>query len=313
MPDCLHCHKPFKLAYKSLAQKYCSNDCKYGARRTIPGFKCKTCGKRVKKPRTAKQRFCSITCKVISLKAPAPPVETLVQALLQHRYKNLPNWFKLSEVLDCDIRTVQRWSKELNLLDESGNGPVVDGALIPCEYAQPRPVNQHLVSKEHLTKRLLRKREVDEATNCWIWVGGWNQKGYGYLTLPRPYNTKHTLVSSVAAYIWFDIPINTEIYVFHTCNVRACFNPDHLKICHNRHEFAKLCGKYKRHSRGEKNGRCTIKLETALDIRDALKLGDETQKQIAIRLEVDSYIVHQIARKVTWKHIWKMKHEYEEA
>jgi len=230
--------------------------------------------------------------------------------MLKHRYKDRPNWTTLEKALGSDIKTVKRWAKDLNLVDKDNRGPIVNGEYLSAAYGEPRPVRIHLTSKEYLEKRLLKKREIDPNTGCWMWVGGWNMRGYGYLSLPRPYSRRHYLVQNVAAYIWLDLPLDSSKFIFHTCNMRACFNPEHFKIAKDRKACSKLLGKYKRQPRGEDNGRAVITLETALDVRDALMIGEETNKQIADRLGINNHIVYQIAHKITWKHIWKMKSEY---
>lgn len=307
MSGCSTCKNPFKETNKG--QQYCSNRCKYKARRTIPSFKCKMCNKLVSKPKTVKQVYCSLICKADSFKILPPPIEILVEAMLKHRYKDCPNWSTLEKALGFDVKIIKRWAKELNLVDENNHGPIVNGEYLSTTYGEPRPIKLHLTSKEHLIKRLFSKREIDPITDCWIWVGVWNKKGYGYLSLPRPHNCKCFLVQNVAAYIWLELPLDSHKFIFHTCNMRACFNPNHFRVCKNRKSFAKMCGRYKRQPRGKNNGRATITLETALDIRDAIKFG-ETNKQIADRLGVKSHIVYQIAHRITWKYIWALKHEY---
>lgn len=240
------------------------------------------------------------------------PIEALIEAMLKYRYKDNPNWSVLEEKLNIDVRTLKKWAKEYQLVDENNRGPIVNGEYLAVDYGEPRPIRPHLTSKEYLTERLFRKREIDPFTDCWIWTGGWNRKGYGYLSLPRPHSRKYFLVHNLAAYIWLDMPLDNHKFIFHVCNMRACFNPKHFKVCKDRQTLSKLCGKHKRQPRGEDNGRAIITLETALDVRDALILGDETNKQIADRLGINNHIVYQIAHRKTWKHIWKLKSEYEE-
>jgi hypothetical protein len=233
----------------------------------------------------------------------------LVEAMVKHRYADRPHWEGLEKLFGHNVKTLLRWAREYKIIDEKNHGPIVNGEHLPVVFGETRPVNPHLTSKEYLTKRLFNKREIEG--DCWVWTGGWNGKGYGYLSLPRPFNDRHYLVHDVAVFIWLDMPLDSHKFVFHTCGNRACFNPAHFKIVKNRKALSKLSGRYKRQPRGENNGRAKITLETALDVRDALIYGGETQKEIAERLGINSSIVYQIAHKITWKHIWKLKHEYE--
>jgi len=266
---------------------------------------CKTCGVLVVKPRTLTQLYCSVKCVVRRLEFNS---EQIIEAMSKYRYKEKPNWTVVAKSLNANINTIKRWAKAHELLDEQGNGPIVDGQVIVknCDEYEYKPINPYLVSQEHLMKRLIKNREIDEVTNCWIWIGNWNSNGYGCLSLPRPYNDRHFLVQNAAAYIWLNEPLITNKFIFHKCRMRACFNPDHLILCKNRKKLARLYPK----SKGEDNGRCIITLETALDVRDAIIFGEESNKQIADRLGIRNHIVWQIAHKRTWKHIWKLKHEY---
>ncbi len=308
MHNCQFCQEPFKKKLKR--QIYCSRECGFKAKKTIPGFNCKTCNKFVDHPRSRSQRYCSHQCVVIEL-PPAPPIEIITDLLIKHRFKDKPHWEQIRKALNVDVRTARRWAKEHHLIDDDNCGPIVNGQHLVIEYA-PKPIDPCLISKEHLTERLMEKREVDEETHCWIWVGGWNKSGYGYMQLARPLDKKYW-VHTIAAHIWLDEPLDTKRFVFHTCGVRACFNPEHFILCKDRKTLSKLMGKYHCQPRGENNGKTTISLAKALDIRDALKIGDETPRQIANRLEVNYSIVLQIAHRKSWKYIWKMKHEYQEA
>lgn len=69
---------------------------------------------------------------------------------------------------------------------------------------------------------------VDFETNCWIWIGGHNGRGYGRLNFPRSSSPRgayahrvfyETLVGAIPAGMQLD----------HLCRTRSCVNPDHLE------------------------------------------------------------------------------------
>lgn len=80
----------------------------------------------------------------------------------------------------------------------------------------PRPKRKGPLTKEWL----IQFRNIDPLTGCWIWTRSQKGKGYGQcgqkLTVHR------------AAYELFIGPIPEGMEVLHHCDVRSCFNPDHL-------------------------------------------------------------------------------------
>jgi|SRR5579859_893579 len=76
--------------------------------------------------------------------------------------------------------------------------------------------------------RLLKQREIKDCgylTPCWLWTGSSNAKveGYGVITYLNINWYVHRL-----AYKLFKNDFNNELCVLHKCDMRICFNPDHL-------------------------------------------------------------------------------------
>ena|ERR1700747_2411087 len=77
-----------------------------------------------------------------------------------------------------------------------------------------------------LPQWLLSMREINQ-NGCWIWKGGKVPLGYG---ATRWYDGKKRLVHRIVAHIVHKIDLNDpKIEVAHSCDIPACFNPDHLK------------------------------------------------------------------------------------
>jgi len=313
MPNCLVCHKPIvKRVHRpaKYMQKYCGIACRDEAASIISIQPCKVCKKPFKKRRKGTV-CCSVECFNANKKGTMDK-DVLIEAMLQCRFGGWPNWTNISKKLKCSHRFAVKMAKHYGLIDKKRRGPIVDGVFLPIPKKPPEPINPELTSKETLERTLIENRRVDN-NGCWLWTKRLDFRGYGVMHLPRPYEDEY-LVKFISLYIWKDIPLEKRKFVFHKCNVRHCFNPDHLIPCETRLELAKLFTKYGRNKLpiGVKHVRWTLDLPTALDIRDAIIHG-ETNKQIVKRFGIKSQIVQNIRMRRTWKYIWKLKHEYLEA
>lgn len=79
-----------------------------------------------------------------------------------------------------------------------------------------------------LEKRLLDNREIDPIAGCWLWTRSLGTRGYGQTSIysrKGPYR-----VHRVAAALWLGFDIDSDLLVLHHCDVKRCFNPDHLFI-----------------------------------------------------------------------------------
>ena len=86
------------------------------------------------------------------------------------------------------------------------------------------------------TPRRLRsfeqRREVTE-DGCWLWTGWRNHDGYGVY-----YSTDRTTFVHRLSYQMFVGEIPEGHTIHHTCQQRACFNPEHLQpLTHREHQF----------------------------------------------------------------------------
>lgn len=79
-----------------------------------------------------------------------------------------------------------------------------------------------------IKERLLARRSIENrgyTTFCWIWQGA--KQGTGYGTIRAEITQKQIGVHVAAAEIW--LPNYTSLLdVLHKCDIRTCFNPEHL-------------------------------------------------------------------------------------
>lgn len=64
-------------------------------------------------------------------------------------------------------------------------------------------------------------RKVSKSNKCWLWAGATNSDGYGSFRYEGRTQGAHRVS-------WVLLHGDTELYVLHKCDVRACVRPDHL-------------------------------------------------------------------------------------
>ena len=88
-----------------------------------------------------------------------------------------------------------------------------------------KPVNhgQTLDKPEQLKNYLLSRCSIT-STNCWLWPGVPNKAGYGNIQIQG----KAWLVHRLSMLLFKPSEYTEFLDVLHTCDVKLCFNPEHL-------------------------------------------------------------------------------------
>lgn len=76
-----------------------------------------------------------------------------------------------------------------------------------------------------MQERFAGKCLKDTTSSCWLWVGYTGGDGYGRLT-----SGKVRIAAHRASYEMHKGPIPAGKLVLHSCDVKACVNPAHLRI-----------------------------------------------------------------------------------
>lgn len=100
------------------------------------------------------------------------------------------------------------------------------------------------VSDDEYRQRIAKLYRID-ASGCWLWTSRFQAWGYGYFSY-RGDNAAHRVM-----YRLTKGPIPKGMRICHTCDVRACVNPDHLWLG-TQQENIKDCSEKKRHTNGAK-------------------------------------------------------------
>jgi len=136
---------------------------------------------------------------------------------------------------------------------------------------------------------------VDKTTDCWIWNGSINGRGYGRLG----YNGIIILAHRLS---WFlthgEMP---KGIVMHSCDNRLCVNPSHLSegTCKDNTQDMIRKG---RHCHGTKVNGVRLNEDLVKVIRIKLSEGAKIA-HLAREYEVSAFAIHSIKRMKTWKHV----------
>ncbi len=136
---------------------------------------------------------------------------------------------------------------------------------------------------------------VTNTEGCWLWRGMIHHTGYGYL-----YNGTISEGAHRIAFQLFRGPIPTGLFVCHTCDVRACVNPDHLWLGTNEENIRDrdLKGRTALHQ-GTENGKAKFTDQQIQAIRQDQRRAED----VAADYGVNYTTIHRIRRRVSWAHI----------
>jgi len=162
-------------------------------------------------------------------------------------------------------------------------------------------------------------RKVDKSGPCWLWTAGVNKDGYGKFAITAPYR-EHPKQKHVAAHrLAWELengPMPAELFALHSCDVRACVNPAHLRPgtqaenladCVSRGRIAKGARHASRTHperimRGDGHYKAILTEDQVRDAR-AKRLGGISCVAIARELGRPYHAVHAAASGKTWKHV----------
>lgn len=138
---------------------------------------------------------------------------------------------------------------------------------------------------------------VNKTDTCWLWDGTIANNGYGFIIFRGKRLQTHR-----ASYEMHNGPIPNGLFVCHTCDVRACVNPEHLflgTIVENRAD----CVAKRRHSHGQSHGWSKLTNDDVIQMRTLFATGAYSKVEISRQFGVTPSAAGKAINGKMWKHI----------
>jgi len=150
-------------------------------------------------------------------------------------------------------------------------------------------------------ERFLGKMKINQETGCWEWEGGKNKKGYGQFWTKG--DDRKKWLAHRHSYELHRGPIPDGMMVCHSCDNRACINPNHLFIGTAADNTADMMSKGREkipRIRGSVHGRAKLAEEDVLAIRAASGISLQS---LADQYNVTKQNIWFIRRRKGWNHV----------
>ena len=147
-----------------------------------------------------------------------------------------------------------------------------------------------------LEERFWEKVNIGKPEDCWEWLAGKNDDGYGNFVNKKAYKA-HRM-----AWILTNGEIPDELCVCHKCDNRSCCNPSHLFLG-TKAENSRDRNIKGRQAWGERNGPAKLSIKEVEEIRRLYATGHYSQRELAKIYGVNHNTIGSAYNRETWKRV----------
>jgi hypothetical protein len=161
-------------------------------------------------------------------------------------------------------------------------------------------VHNRNASNRPISERFWEKVDIRGPDDCWNWLAGINQSGYGLFGLTNKSERAHRV-----AWMLTNGDIPGGLYICHHCDNRLCCNPAHCFLGTHDDNMKDMVQKGRANHLGfpgSYNGRARLTEKQVLEIRDIRQKG-MILTEIAKLYKVGFSTIENICLRKTWIHI----------
>lgn len=146
-----------------------------------------------------------------------------------------------------------------------------------------------------LEERFITK--IHKTASCWNWIAGKGWNGYGRFKFQGKMIKAHRF--SYLLYIG-DIPEN--MLILHSCNNRACVNPEHL-LLGNHTQNMQHRQESNRQVQGEKHHQAKLTDKKVKEIRKLYSSQKISQKKLSEKYNIGTTQISRIINNQNWRNL----------
>ena len=146
------------------------------------------------------------------------------------------------------------------------------------------------------SERFFRHVAICEESECWLWTGSTNYKGYGLFKWSPD---KNAVSAPRASWVIANGEIPDGMHVLHRCDTPECVNPNHLFLGTNKDNMQDR-GEKGRTQHGDRSGRAKVTSAQVVEIRKMYSEGT-SQVRIAGLFNIHPTTVGSIVHNKTWR------------
>lgn len=150
-------------------------------------------------------------------------------------------------------------------------------------------------------ENIVSRAVLDPTTACWLWPGAQTGKGYGAVTTRVNGKTRNFYVHRLMAWVHLSYDGDPDLEICHRCNVKLCFNPDHLYIATHAQNM-KDAGRDRLMKFGKSHHATKLSVESVRQIWPDLESGLSWAK-IAKKFGVATGTIQDLVEGRTWTHV----------